>query len=232
MLIMTYNIRGGRGIDGKQSLPRIADVIRASGADVACLQEVEQRMPRSLFVDQPKWLGERLGMAFVFQRNLSFMPGGFGNLILTRYPVMETKSHGLTSAGEQRGLVAVTLAAPDGPLSVFCTHWGLSTEERMIQSTETAAVVKTLPRPRIFCGDLNDIDDTIPITNLLATANLHDLATDTEPHKLTFPADNPTARIDYIFGSSDVIGVRSEVVETPASDHRPVVVEVQFLEAA
>jgi len=39
--ILTYNIHSGIGNNGSYSLDRIAAVIRRSGADIACLQEVE-----------------------------------------------------------------------------------------------------------------------------------------------------------------------------------------------
>lgn len=227
MLVATYNIRGGRGIDGVQSLSRVADVIRASGAEVVCLQEVERRLPQSRFADQPKQLGEQLGVISVFQRNLRIGPGAFGNLILSRYPVLEAKSFSLTSQREQRGLLMALIDAPDGPISVFCTHWGLSSAERVQQAIEAADIVKTAPHPVIFCGDLNETSEKPAVTTLLSASGLHDLSLEAGQTALTYPSDTPTARIDYVLGCSNLHAVVSEVIDSPASDHRAVIVDVK-----
>lgn len=227
MLIATYNIRGGRGIDGVQSLARIADVIRASGAHVACLQEVERRLPQSRFTDQSKWLGERLGMSFIFQRNLSIGPGSFGNLILSRYPVLDTRSYSLTSMREQRGLLMAKLETPDGPMNFFCTHWGLSGDERVGQAIDTVNIVNTTDLPSIFCGDLNETSEKPAVTTIFEHSDLHDLAAEAGELSLTYPSDIPTDRIDFVMGTSSLRAVRAQVLESPASDHRAVVVDVQ-----
>ena len=41
--VLTYNIHSGVGGDGVYDLERIAGVVRRSGADVVCLQEVQSR---------------------------------------------------------------------------------------------------------------------------------------------------------------------------------------------
>ena len=47
--VLTYNIHSGVGGDGVYDLERIAGVVRRSGADVVCLQEVQSRECR------PRW---------------------------------------------------------------------------------------------------------------------------------------------------------------------------------
>ncbi len=219
MIVLTYNIRVGIGTDDRQSLARIADVIRASGAQIACLQEVGRRWPTGKFADQPKWLGQRLGMEFVFQPNLTAGPASFGNLVLSRYPVEAPVSYRLTSKAEPRGLLQVKIMADDGPITVFCTHWGLDPAERAIQSTETAAHINIISSPKLLCGDLNDIDKTPPIMGLISAAGLHDLARDAGAAAPTFPSDNPRIRIDYIFGSPNIRIFKAKVIQSPASDH-------------
>ena len=229
MVIMTYNIRGGWGIDNIRSLTRIADVIRRSGAHIACLQEVGKRWPKSQFKDQPRWLGQRLGMEFVFQPNLSIGPSGFGNLILTRFPITFVKSHALTSVGEQRGVLEVKVISPEGPVTIFCTHWGLNSDERVVQSVETSSYIAASSTPAVLCGDLNDID-TSPSVSRLISSGLHDLAAGLCVTDATFPSDMPKCRIDFILGTSNIKAATAVVIESPASDHRPVVVEA-FLQS-
>lgn len=228
MLVMTYNIRSGCGIDGKRSLTRIADIIRSSQVKIACLQEVGRNWPKGRFIDQAKWLGERLNMAFVFQPNLVIGPAGFGNLILTAFPIREVRSHSLTSRGEPRGLLEVTTAAHQGNLTTFCTHWGLNSEERLIQAAETAAVIKNAVHPCVLCGDLNDRDSSPAVRELISSSGLRDLFHDIGKPGPTFPSDTPRTRIDYILGAPSIKGISVKVLETPASDHLPIIADIEL----
>lgn len=227
MLIMTYNIRAGLGMDDKRSLVRTADVIRAAGAPIVCLQEVDRRMPRSKLTDQSKWLGERLGMEFVFQPNLIIGAAGFGNAILTHYPIISAKSYSLTSTGEQRGLMEVRINTTFSELTVFCTHWGLDENERLAQAGECASYVKAARGPVIFCGDLNDVETSGPIKRLLSESGLHDIVHDAAEPAKTWPAINPRVRIDYILSTPDLKGITAQTIDTSASDHLPILAEIE-----
>ena len=87
MRVMTYNIRGGWGMDGGWSTERIADVVLEQAPDILCLQEVHQRLPQSRFVDQPGRLQKALGLPVVFQANLRLGAGAYGLALVSRYPV-------------------------------------------------------------------------------------------------------------------------------------------------
>lgn len=227
MIVLTYNIHGGRGTDGRRSVGRIADVIRSSGADIACLQEVEQRLGWRGSRDQPNRLARLLGMQAEYHRTLSLKVYDFGDLILSRCPIASSTRHALTSTGEQRGLLEVEVDTEQGPLSVFCTHWGLNSEERLVQAHETAAIVNASAFPRIICGDLNDTPDSPAVQFLVSQAGLCDLAAVAGSADPTFPSDNPSARIDYILASPEIAVQRAFVIESLASDHRAAGVEVE-----
>ena len=94
---------------------------------------------------------------------------------------------------------------------------------------ELAGLLGGLRDPVVIGGDLNEMPDggavaylaeRFPDAWLLASG----LAGE------TFPADEPTARIDYLFVSDDVEVERVIVPPTPdaqtASDHRPVMAEL------
>ena len=61
--VMTWNIRHGEGLDGRVDLERIAAVIRASGADLVGLQEVDRGVRRTGGVDMPAELARLTGLA-------------------------------------------------------------------------------------------------------------------------------------------------------------------------
>lgn len=137
MDLLTWNIQCGRGVDGRVSLERIAEVVRAMGSPaVLCFQEVARHLPAldGQGADQPA----RLAQLFPAHRAL-FAPaqdfGGdparpcqFGNLMLVTLPVVQVLRHLLPGAADpgvrhaQRGALEVVLEAPWGPLRVVTTH--------------------------------------------------------------------------------------------------------------
>ena len=186
-------------------------------------------LPRSRLVDQTKWLGDRLGMTRVFQRNFSSGAGGLGNAVLSSLSVSSVYSHPLTSLDEPRGLLEVHLETPAGLLTTFCTHLGLDAEERVVQAGEIAAIVGAAQGVRVLCGDFNEAISGSAVSALVAATGLLDAIPDGSP---TYPADAPAERIDFVLCDPLIGVVGAEVVETTASDHLPVTVEIQVPSAA
>jgi endonuclease/exonuclease/phosphatase family metal-dependent hydrolase len=227
MRLVTYNIRGGLGIDGRRSLQRIAAVLREVDAQIICLQEVHCYLPWSGFQNQVRTLARWLGMPVLFQNNLWPTLGGFGNALLTSLPILSLARHRLPNVGERaqthklperRGLLEAMLQTPDGLLRVMVTHWSLNPKDRQQSAKEVAALVSVQQTPVLLAGDLNTVANSLEMARLRGLTGLCDQGT-----APTFPADKPTARIDYVLHSPEVPVSRVWVVETPASDHRPVV---------
>lgn len=223
MRVMTYNIRGGWGMDGGWSTERIGDVVLEQDPDILCLQEVHQRLPQSRFVDQPGRLQKALGLPVVFQANLRLGIGGYGLALVSRYPVNAVHNHLLPSVREQRGALEVNLTTPVGPLTVFCTHWGLNGAERERQAARLAALVLAASGPVLVCGDFNENSEAAALGLLLSQTGLQDA--DAGKKRLTYPADVPQARIDYILASPDLLPQNVFPVSSLASDHLPLVAD-------
>ena len=210
-------------MDNQWSTERIADVVLDQDPDILCLQEVHQRLPQSRFVDQPARLQKALGLPVTFQANLRLGLGGYGLAVVSRYPVNTVQNHLLPSVREQRGVLQVNLATPMGPLTVFCTHWGLNSEERQKQGARLAALVRDIPGPSIVCGDFNEGPEAAGIQHLRTATGLEDA--DRELSRLTYPADTPKARIDYVLYSPPLTVRSVSPVTTLASDHLPLVAD-------
>src|SRR5262245_27589941 len=105
MRVMTYNIRGGLGMDGQRSIERIAGVIGSADADLVAIQELHQRLPWSRFVNQPQRLARSTGLEVRFRPSFSLGVGAYGNAWLTRHPVARLTHHRLPSAREPRTLL-------------------------------------------------------------------------------------------------------------------------------
>lgn len=221
--VMTYNIRGGLGMDGQRSIARIAEVVAAHSPDIVCFQELHQRTFRVGWHDQARQLQGLLGMPVVFQRNFNLIFGGEGVGIGSRFPILSVNHHFLPSVRERRGVLHVQVQTPEFPISVFCTHWGLKPDERNRQAQATADIVKNASAPVILCGDLNDRPDAASLQTLLSATSLQDTTNSREP---TYPSDTRTAKIDYILCSPELRIETASVIASLASDHRPLLAEI------
>ena len=149
MRVLSFNIRGGLGMDGRRSTERIAATVAAQSPDVICFQEVHQRLPWSGFVDQPRRLERLLSVPVIFQRNLVIGIGGYGVAVASRLPILDTRRHFLPSLGERRGALEVSVQTPTGTVGIWCTHWGLGAEERARQAVHMASLLAASPDPCI-----------------------------------------------------------------------------------
>lgn len=231
--VMSYNIHHAEGVDGVLDMERIGRIIEEEEADIIGLQEVDNHWSeRSDFQDQAKWLAERLGMFYVYAANLDRDPLNegeprrqYGTAILSKYPILHSENHPLTKIGntEQRGLLEAAINVKGNHLHFYNTHLALTTAEREIQMKEIIAITGESKGPKVIMGDLNAVPESIEMQPMYA--HYLDVFAD-QPEAYTYPAVNPTKRIDYIFTSADVKTVETEVLQTLASDHLPLTAEL------
>jgi endonuclease/exonuclease/phosphatase family metal-dependent hydrolase len=138
MNLITWNIQSCRGCDGRVDAKRIVDTCRRmADADVLCLQEVASNFPElpgSSGEDQFALLGGLLPGFARFEGIATDVLGAdgkrrrFGNMILTRYPVVQVFAHLLpwpavpALPSMQRVALEAVLETPFGPLRVTTTH--------------------------------------------------------------------------------------------------------------
>ncbi|NLN92801.1 MAG: hypothetical protein GX130_05760 [Candidatus Hydrogenedens sp.] len=233
LVVMTYNIHHGEGLDGVVDLERIAAVALDAGADVVCFQEVDKNLPRTKKRDMPVLLGEILKMECVFGANYYFDGGEYGNAIATKLPVLKSFNTALPNPNnkEPRGCLSVTVEWLGRPVDILCTHLGLTGIERLAQS-ETIA---DLPdeNPCILAGDMNERIDA-PGMKLLLEKMQVSLDQEEEPIMGSIPTESPKSRIDLIFASKDLEITSSRVIQDDrtkvASDHLPCVATFKFKE--
>ncbi|MEA2661028.1 MAG: hypothetical protein QOH08_600, partial [Chloroflexota bacterium] len=78
--------------------------------------------------------------------------------------------------------------------------------------------------PAVIACDCNARPDAAEL-KLITDSGFGDLALQSGGGEGTFPADGPTERIDYVFGTG-VTAAQGHVVHSTASDHRAVVVNL------
>ena len=225
LVVASYNIHRGVGLDRRRDLARIAEVIAETRADVVGLQEVIREHGRA-DEDQAAFLAARLGMELVMGETRAHGRGTYGNAVLTRLPVIGSARCDLSwRTREPRGCLRVDIAASDATLHVFTCHLGLNLAERRRQLDLLGgfiAVSHQLPGPRILMGDFNEWHFG-PITRGLR----REFASPMRRMRRTHPAWFPLFKLDRIYWDVALEGREFHVHRSPlarvASDHRPVI---------
>jgi len=162
--LVTYNIQFGRGKDGQFDLERIARAVE--GADVIAMQEVERYGKRSGLVDQVAELAALLpAYHWVYGAGVdvdaSFTDDGgrlrnrrwqFGNLLMSRTPILSARNHLLSKMGLvhqlslQRAALEGVIECPRGALRLYSVHLGhVSSAERQQQVAQLLGIHSRAP---------------------------------------------------------------------------------------
>ncbi len=227
LVVMSYNIHVGRGLDGVLDLERIAGVIKSVNPDIVSLQEIDKKVARSGRVNQAAELSRLTGMEYVFGRAIDFGGGQYGNVVLSRMPILDSKVVPLPGS-ELRCALTVTVEIPRAgeekeKLTFIATHLDHRSHEGRMESIDIIEkiIADADGSLAILAGDINARPGSPEIHKLDETwLN----ATEAEGF-YTFRADNPTHQIDYIFVRPAEAWrvVEKRVLDEPvASDHLPI----------
>lgn len=236
MRLVSWNIHGGVGTDGRRDLSRIAALLEDMRCDVAALQEVGDPQGSEV-ADHASWLGRRLGWFVAYGPNLVLAGSPYGNAVLSRYPISHAHNYDLSVRGrEPRGCLRADLTLPGGSsLHLFDLHLGLSGGERRRQAAMllSADLLRdaALTAPLVVCGDFNMWSPIPgPILRLLRTT-LRDAAVEAGERRSTWPSALPLLRLDRAYVDDAIDVLASGVVNDPrtraASDHLPLWVELE-----
>ena len=228
MRIVSYNIHGCVGTDGRRDAERVAAVLEALAPDVVALQEVDSRASRG-GLDQAMIVARRLGMQ------------------LEEGPLLREHQRTLRQRGPEP-----LAAAPDGqrPVSragqpdaglagsrgrragtgchwrIVTTHLDLRGRARSAQLRELAVRLAGLPAPLVLAGDLNEwrpwrrgIGGLADVVDLL-------------PALASFPGRRPLLALDRLAvkGAFARAGpqVDASALARRASDHLPLWADVEI----
>ncbi|MBC8244619.1 MAG: endonuclease/exonuclease/phosphatase family protein [Verrucomicrobia bacterium] len=232
--VMTFNIHHGEGQDGKVDLERVAKVILNANADAVALQEVDQNTQRTGGIDMAADLAKRTNMHVAFGANLDFQGGKYGTAILSKHPIDSVENHVLKQArdGEPRGVLQAVLDVGQGRVLFAGTHLDHTNDqaERLFSQAQFDELfAKHEGLPAIFSGDFNDTPDS-ELHKRMRGKWTDSWSLVGQGPGLTMTSDQPTRRIDYVW-VSDMKNFklrRAYVLTTDASDHLPVVAEMEF----
>jgi endonuclease/exonuclease/phosphatase family metal-dependent hydrolase len=237
--VLTYNIHHGADGRGRLDLARIADTIAGCEPDIVALQEVDRRWgSRSDGEDQPRWLGDRLGMTVHFAANVVPAPrqptvpsAGYGLALLSRWSLSAVTHHTYSvpadARGERRGFLEGT---------VYCDRAGGSASALRVVNTHLSAVGGRFRRaqvqelldhvgparlPTVVAGDFNAGPRSRAVRQLRVRYQ------DAWRAGSGAGATIRGRRIDYLWVSAQLRPVRTWVVRSSASDHLPVVSDLE-----
>jgi len=238
MKLLSYNIHKGiGGRDRRYDLDRVIAVIEAESPDILCLQEVDRNVARTKFHNQPQLLIEHFEpAAHLFQFTHPVREGGYGNLMLSKWPMSAHHHISLTLRGHKsRGAQLAVLNSPAGPLRIVNWHLGLRERERHWQVRrllEHHHFLADGPIPTLITGDFNDWRNTLHH----GPFEIHGFRQLTAPISRfrSFPAYLPVGSLDKAFARGPInvthVKVAKPFPARDASDHLPLVVDFELVQ--
>jgi endonuclease/exonuclease/phosphatase family metal-dependent hydrolase len=204
-------------MDGAVDSERIAAVIRSTKAGLIGLQELDRGWARSGGADQPAALAEHLGMNVFFRPTV--VRGD------ARYGIGVACAEGLhtelvplpgRSGGEPRSAVVTHWEG----VTFIVTHLSRNAASRAQQTAALADLCRAQKGPVVLMGDLNQ---TTRHLGPFRDAGLRGPRRGTA----TAPSRFPYRQIDHILAGGGARVVRSWTIRTRASDHLPLVAEIE-----
>jgi endonuclease/exonuclease/phosphatase family metal-dependent hydrolase len=231
--IATYNIHRCRGMDRRTAPLRIAEVLREVDADVIALQEVIGAGPAG--AGQAEEIGAALGMGWVMTAVRHLRRHLFGNVILSRFPIVHHSQYDLSwRTCEPRACQRADLdLGHNRVLHIYNVHLGTAVLERRYQAPRLDSYVHDhrIKGPKIILGDFNEWVRGLATRTLSSLFESIDIGAHLKRRR-TYPGIFPMVHLDHIYYEGDV-EVRS--VELPrnrqalmASDHLPLVASLKI----
>jgi endonuclease/exonuclease/phosphatase family metal-dependent hydrolase len=211
--LVTYNIhKGFPALSRRLSLPDLRDRLRASGADVVLLQEVQglshrlaQRVHDWPSQPQIEFLADQVWSDHAYARNAVYDHGHHGNAVLSRFPILGWRHADLSqSRFEGRGLLHARIDVPgwSQPLHVINLHLALLAVWRHRQLAQVAEwIAKEVPAdaPLVVAGDFNDWTRNAGRRIVRATGLTEVFEQTSGRPARSFPAALPLLTLDRIY---------------------------------
>jgi len=222
--------------------------------DIIGIQEVDNYTLRHPGDDQTKILSESTGMKFAqFGKMRDFQGGGYGIAILCKHPILDTKLFYYSKPSKNQKMRICGDPAPgdycQGALAVLVninghkfwfvtTHIGLDgvqlNEVTQLFQQFISSTLKPSNYNIFVTGDFNTVPESTAIQYL--SVRLQDMWRSNNNacgsgDGFTFDSASPFERIDYLFFykiEHPIKCLNASVVNTQASDHRPVLFDLIF----
>ena len=239
--VMTYNIHSAYNTDGRFDIEEIARVVEDSGAEIVGLQEIPRGRLISGVTDELTLLEARLG----FEHSAFFgtTDPTWGNAILSRHPIISVDREYLPLVGTpmRRGHLGAVVQVGDSSVLVVSTHLQ-HVNDRSVHDEDPEADLYPVHReqiqtileawggfePAILVGDFNARPGWAQIEDLLSAGWVDSWTEAGSGDGFTARSNDPRNRIDYVFHTPGIQALDAGVIQSQASDHLPVVVDLRI----
>ena len=224
--LMTWNIHGAVGRNPRFDLDRVVDLVGKHAPDIVALQEVDSRRARQVDAGDPfEVLSKALGGHGVGARSVTTADGDYGQALISRWPMANTRIHDLSfPEREPRRAICTDVQTPGGPLRVIATHLGLSARERHSQVVALLKMVGDLSMTTVALGDFNDWLWAGSVRRQLGR-----VLPGYTRHR-TFPSICPLLHLDriYLWPQAALVASRTDREARAISDHLPVITDIRM----
>ena len=231
MKIMSFNTQHCLNyLERRIDYPLFAKTVRESGADVIGLNEMRDKGEDADYEAQMSILSELSGYENYYFARAIFYKGNnpYGNGLLSRHKIVKAETVMIPDpAGRVEGkhyeTRCILKAYLENGLTVLVTHFGLNPDE---QENAVRTVLENLENEKcILMGDFN----VLPTDKVLdpIRKRMTDTADLFGSELYSFPSDDPTRKIDYMFVSKDLCVKWADIPAIVASDHRPYIAEIE-----
>ncbi len=230
--VVTYNVHRCIGMDRRRRPERVAAVLRDIEADVIALQEVIGAGPNG--GSQIEEIGAALGMGWVMAPARHLRGHQFGNVVLSRYPIVQHTQHDLSwKTCEPRCVQRVDVQIDGRVLHLYNVHLGTAILERRHQAERLATIVadRHVGGAKLLVGDFNEWMRGLATRLLSSKLKSVDL-TEFLKRRRTYPGLFPILHLDHIYyaGQVEIVGIAlpRTRLSLVASDHLPLVADVRI----
>ena len=236
--IATYNLHKCRGFDLRIVPERIISVLQELKADILCLQEVVNDPTGAAQWNQAHAIADTFpGFNVSFGVNRPYRDGTYGNMTLSRFPIVSWKNHDLSREGrEPRGVLQTEIEVARGQvMHVFNVHLGTGHMERRYQARKLLnpeVLEQTdLTGPRLVLGDFNEWTRGLT-THLLQSSFQTFRPRHAAKFPRTFPGMLPLVSLDHCYYDRP-LELQSSLLWRSrtalwASDHLPLIAEFRL----
>ena len=198
--VLTFNILGGRNVDGKRDVNRLAQVIKALDPDIVAMQEVDRGTGRIQGRDTTAELAKLTGMHHAYGKAMNYDGGEYGEAILSKYPIKKIKNYPLPAekGAEPRAALTAVVNIPGTKqeylfMATHLDHLRKNTN-RLMQAKAINEILKDSKIPYILAGDLN----AEPSSKTIEVLSQKVAFPPKEKLLPTYNTNNPKATIDWI----------------------------------
>lgn len=231
MKILSFNIHGGYDRRGTRDLRRIRKMMDDLDIDIGVFQEMETRPSRGGSIDDIATLSGPERMHNLPGLAMKEGEGWYGNLIVSRYPIIRSLIHHLGSerSFEPRNAVDALIQTPSGNIRVIGTHLSLTPWERWAEMNRLVSLMgeieETEKTPLLLMGDINEWQLSSRLLRYL------DTLMKPVPCGKSFPSRFPLFRLDRVWHDHCPFAVTAKTIRGKNthhfSDHLPVLITLE-----